>query len=84
MTDTDTRPIAGDTYGDYTLIAHNIPNNPQDCRMVLSLNNHVIREFRYPTYKIWTLLAHWRDNPEVQPNPVAGYPPARIETDWTT
>lgn len=81
-TPTDTRPVAGDTYGEFTLTAYDIPGNNQDYRVVLTRTGTIVREFAYPAYKIWTLLAHWRDNDEVQPNPVTGYPPARIETDW--
>lgn len=33
-----------------------------DLRVVLLLNGERIREFTYPAYRIWTLLAHWTES----------------------
>jgi hypothetical protein len=32
-----------------------------DNRVVLLLNGERVREFMYPAYRIWTLLAHWTE-----------------------
>ena len=32
-----------------------------DLRVLLLLNGERIREFNYPSYRIWTLLAHWTE-----------------------
>lgn len=32
-----------------------------DLRVLLLLNGERIREFTYPAYRIWTLLAHWTE-----------------------
>lgn len=32
-----------------------------DLRVVLLLNGERVREFTYPAYRIWTLLAHWTE-----------------------
>lgn len=32
-----------------------------DLRVLLLLNGERFREFTYPAYRIWTLLAHWTD-----------------------
>jgi hypothetical protein len=62
----DSAPVAGDTYNNWTIDAYKIPGNTQDYRVVLSHDGTPIREWEYPAYKIWTLLAHWRENDEVQ------------------
>ena len=58
----DAAPIAGDTYGDWTIDAFRIPGNPQDCLVVLRQAGIAVRKFTCPIYKIWTVLAHWRDD----------------------
>lgn len=32
-----------------------------DLRVLLLVNGERIREFTYPAYRIWTLLAHWTE-----------------------
>lgn len=32
-----------------------------DLRVLLLLNGERVREFTYPAYRIWTLLAHWTE-----------------------
>ena len=32
-----------------------------DFRVLLLVNGERIREFTYPAYRIWTLLAHWTE-----------------------
>lgn len=63
----DPLPMAGDEYNGFTLMAYDIPDNRQDYRVEFAKDGEIIREFTYPAYKIWTLLAHWRDNDEVHP-----------------
>ncbi len=57
--------IAGDEYGEWLITAYHIPNDAANCRVELRRSDRVVREFPYPAYKVWTLLAHWKEAPEV-------------------
>jgi len=73
----DSAPLAGDEYNGFTIDAFRIPGRPADARVVLRRGGELVREFEYPTYRVWTLLAHWRENVEV--NPETHAPPTSIE-----
>lgn len=63
------KPIAGDTYNGHTITAYEVPGS-QDARVELRKGSELVREFVYPMYRVWTLIAHWRESDEVnQPEP---------------
>ena len=64
----DNALIASDTYGEYDLSAFDASTEAGSYRVVLRKSGTVVQEFDYPAYKIWTLLAHWRDFDDVQPD----------------
>jgi hypothetical protein len=67
-TDADAaKPVAGDEYNGFTLVAYEIPDNRQDYRVEFRNDGELVREFLYPAYRIYTLLAHWREYDEVNP-----------------
>ena len=65
---TDTKPVAGDEYNGFTLTAYRIPDDTQDYRVELRRDGQLVREFGYPAYAVYTLLAHWRESSEVNPS----------------
>lgn len=68
-------PYRTDASGPYTLAIYDdqpVPDGSKhapEMRVTLSLNGEVQNEFTYPSYRIWTLLAHWKDGlPEPGPS----------------
>jgi hypothetical protein len=63
-------PKIRDTYGEFALEVFDLEPGNDDCFVVLLRNDEEVKHFTYPTYKIWTLLAHWKENDEVNPSAV--------------
>ena len=51
-----------------------------DLRVLVLLNGERVREFTYPAYRIWTLLAHWAEGIEALAAEL-GLPPGVATTE---
>lgn len=60
-------PKIRDTYGEFALEVFDLEPGNDDCFVVLLRNDEEVKHFTYPAYKIWTLLAHWKEYDEVNP-----------------
>ena len=56
-----------DTHGEYELVAtddRDIPDGREfapDLTVTLHHRGVEVKRFAYPTYRIWTLMAHWKE-----------------------
>jgi hypothetical protein len=73
-------PRIVDQHGEFSLWVFDIPDNQADLRVELWRTGSLVREFTYPAYRICTLLAHWKDADEVQPEPTVESLAAHVES----
>lgn len=67
VTEIGPEPKIRDTHGEYAIEVFDLEPGGADCFVVLRQGDEELKHFRYPAYKIWTLLAHWKEYDEVNP-----------------
>lgn len=64
---TEQTPRAGDDHGEWSIRIYDdqpVPDGKKyapENRVVILRNETQVRDFLYPAYRIWTLLAHWTE-----------------------